>query len=171
MLYERQGDAVSPDTLIGICQAVKIFAQKKEPGKYFTIESMYTDSNPDIIHLEISFQQNPDYLQAGDYRQLVVFIKGYSDEILDADAYREALKKYDIAVFCDSTDLYTDEEIEVDNLTSLEFPRYIIVGYLNQHNVSQPMSFDEFLEEYTATTTEFLYDYAKSKGYQAKRAA
>lgn len=89
-----------------------------------------------------------------------------------------------VCVYCDSTDLFTEEEIMQENLCDLDFPEYIVRAWYEEHKAD----FDEdtahelkiplsecnfyiwFNEVSTAIDTDGLYDWAiKNYGFHAKR--
>ena len=76
----------------------------------------------------------------------------------------------EICVYCSSTDLYTQEEIDSENLTYLEFPDYIVRAFymLDCRDASEE-GFKKWLSEYTADDTDGLYFFAKTHGYAATR--
>lgn len=99
--------------------------------------------------------------------------KEYMKELLTT---RELFHRYlnytketvDVTVYCDSTDLFTEEECEKENLCELTFPRYIVESYARRY-MPESMDLDNWLEEYTADEAEDLYWYAVRLGYKAKR--
>lgn len=68
-----------------------------------------------------------------------------------------------ISVFRDTTNLYTTDEIDEDNLCDLIFPLEIVEEYYRQQG-NKSVDFKDWLSTYTADETTTLYDFAKSKG-------
>ncbi len=68
-----------------------------------------------------------------------------------------------ITVFKDTTGLYTDEECNDDNLTTLDFPIYLVEEYAK--TVKPELTYKEFLDQYCADWTEGLVDFAKKHGF------
>ena len=86
-----------------------------------------------------------------------------------------------ITVYCSSTDLFTEEECDQENLTEFQFPRNIVEDYYREYVKSDPVpfcsveqceeaeeadTFEHWLNNYTADETEGLYSYAVSRGVQ-----
>lgn len=98
-------------------------------------------------------------------------LEGYSWQCLDCDEDFfdiECWKALPICVYCDSTDLYTEEEILLENLTDLFFPEHIVREW---HSVIKSESpFEEWYNDIcTAEDTDGLYDFARSRGFSATR--
>lgn len=88
-----------------------------------------------------------------------------------------------VCVYCDSTDLYTEEEIMSENLTDLLFPEHIVRAWYETHkqelddetmhelHVSKDeCSFELWYRDVsTAMDTDGLYDFAKQMGFTATR--
>lgn len=91
---------------------------------------------------------------------------------LNESGYRleDEIKMLDICVYCSSTDLFLEEEIDSENLTDLSFPAYIVKAYymLDTKDDSEA-GFQKWLNEYTADDTDSLYFFAKNYGFQATR--
>ena len=76
----------------------------------------------------------------------------------------------EVCVYCDSTDLYTEEECDRDNLTYLGFPEKIVKEWFDKQGFFCYTNFDKWLyEEYTADDTDGLYWYAIDCGFKAER--
>ena len=89
----------------------------------------------------------------------------------------------EVCIYCDSTDLYTEEEIETENLCYLEFPEKIVREWYKQSEQlfvsdtarelripESEATFEKWLADvYTADDTDGLYDFARAKGFQARR--
>lgn len=85
----------------------------------------------------------------------------------------------EMTVFCDSTELFTEDECNVDNLAYINFPRNIVQKYFDELCIGgrldglqingHDITFEEWLEEYTADDTDDLYDFAIAEGYHPKR--
>ena len=73
----------------------------------------------------------------------------------------------DISVYADSTGLFTNEEIETENLAHLSFPLGIVQSYALR--TKPEISFKQWLDDYTADWTTDLYDFAKQQGFKATR--
>ena len=78
------------------------------------------------------------------------------------------METLNICVYCDSTDLYSEEEIMFENLTDISFPKRIVEDYFEEC-VDGYDSFEKFLNNYTADDTECLFFYAVRHGYYPKR--
>ncbi len=89
-----------------------------------------------------------------------------------------------VTIFRDSTDLYTEDEIEEDNLITVEVPSAIIVDYFREYILDntpycdikqceevakKDPTFDEWYNSYTADETTDLYRFAKERGYTITR--
>lgn len=83
-----------------------------------------------------------------------------------------------VTVYKDTTELFTQEEIAIDNVVDLEFPDEIVRGYFNEYildsfrtdeSISTDAFFEDWLEEYTADDTIDLVDYARVKGFEVER--
>lgn len=80
-----------------------------------------------------------------------------------------------VTVFCDTTGLYTEEEMDNDPLCDLRFPRKIVSEwykkcYLPTVGVDDcPPSLETFLGCYSADDTDTLFDYAVKRGFAPKR--
>ncbi len=79
---------------------------------------------------------------------------------------KEQPEMIEISVYADTTGLFTDEEIETENLTYLSFPLEIVQTYASQ--TKPEVSFRQWLEEYTADWTEGLCSFAKQRGFMVK---
>jgi len=93
------------------------------------------------------------------------------------------MKMISVICFCDSTDLFTEEEIMQENLCDLDFPELIVRAWyvLNKkvldsktaHWLGVPeeqCTFDLWLKEAsTAMDTDGLYDFAIAHGFRATR--
>jgi|GEM_PF-4802877 len=73
-----------------------------------------------------------------------------------------------ICVYCDTTGLFTDDEIEREgNLADLAFPREAVRDFYHEmchgdvNGKGEPASFEEFLDTYTADETVGLFDYVR----------
>ena len=84
----------------------------------------------------------------------------------------------EMALYCDSTDLYTEEECNIDNITYLDFPKELVKQYFmdqclkyfrNDEDISDDAFYEDWLLEYTCDDTDGLYWYAKEHGYGARR--
>lgn len=88
-----------------------------------------------------------------------------------------------VCVYCDSTDLYSEDEIAVENLTDLLFPERIVRAWYEAHksefddetsyelDIPEPeCDFQKWYEEvYTAIDTDGLYDFAIQMGFTPTR--
>lgn len=83
-----------------------------------------------------------------------------------------------VTIYKDTTDLFTQEEISIDNIAELEFPdeivrkyfdTYILDSFRTDENISGDAFFEDWLEEYTADDTIDLVDYARAKGFEVER--
>ena len=82
-----------------------------------------------------------------------------------------------VTLFCDTTPLFTQEEIDAESLCNLKFPRGIVEGWYQEcvipsqyYKVETPPTLDDWLEnEYTADDTDTLYEYAVRHGFMPKR--
>ena len=88
-----------------------------------------------------------------------------------------------VTIYCDSTDLYTEEEIECENMCELDFPERIVKEWYKANEkecIEDQLIFGYSREEacfdlwiskvYDCDGTDGLYDFAKERGYQARRA-
>lgn len=74
-----------------------------------------------------------------------------------------------VDVYCDTTGLYTEDEMNMGNMAGLEFPTEIVREYFNEQY--SEMSFDFWYKEYyTCDDTEELYAFATERGYYAPKA-
>ena len=88
-----------------------------------------------------------------------------------------------VCIFADTTNQFTQEEIEQDNTCDMEFPRRIVYEYYKQRESEfiaktacelgiskENCSFDKWVRE-ASTCDDFddLYDFALQRGYQAIR--
>ena len=169
MRYIREDDRITSSMLLDICKAVENF-RAKYPGHACVIDEMYSDSQPGIVHIWLRFVKSKieyDGIHIIDeFRQFTAWIKGI-DQVLDLETFSQLMKPVEMCVYCDSTGLYTEEEINSDNLTWLEFPRYIVESYIKE---TSSMTYEEYLNEYSANDTDDLYDYAVANfGFKAQR--
>ena len=81
-----------------------------------------------------------------------------------------------VCVYASSTGLYTPDECDYDNLTSITFPTDIVWKWYNENvrpNYEPDAPEADFItwykEEYTADDTDELYAYAKDHGFTGKR--
>lgn len=75
-----------------------------------------------------------------------------------------------VELYCDSTDLYTEEEMDADNICILLFPEWIVREYYRQKVKSSADSFEEwFISGETLDALDGLYTFAKQLGFQATR--
>lgn len=87
-----------------------------------------------------------------------------------------------VTVYCDSTDLYTEEEVMQENLCELYFPEEIVRAWyeadITAHEEDQKAelgpntvcSFETWLRDvYTADGTDGLYQFAVDHGFQPER--
>ena len=96
----------------------------------------------------------------------------------------EQNKMISVCVYCDSTDLFTEEEIMQDNLCDLDFPEYIVRAWYEEHKQAMdadtaaelriPLSecnFEKWFNEVsTAIDTDGLFDWAiQNYGFHAQR--
>lgn len=109
-------------------------------------------------------------------------ILGWLDLMADEIGFGEP-KLIPVCVYKDSTNLFTPEEIEADNLTGLMFPEWIVRMWYEtnkqefdldtKHELKIPLeecTFEKWYNEvYTADDMDGLYDYAARIGFQAQR--
>lgn len=96
----------------------------------------------------------------------------------------EQNKMIPVCVYCDSTDLFTEDEIMQENLCDLDFPEYIVRAWYEAHkkeldettaaDLRIPLSecnfYIWFNEVSTAIDTDGLFDWAiKNYGFHAQR--
>ena len=84
-----------------------------------------------------------------------------------------------VDVYCDTTGLYTEMEIETDNICELEFPERIVKQYFMEYclenfkgddpNVSDDGLYEEWLDEYTCDDTDGLVAFAEQNGFKPQR--
>ena len=137
----------------------------------------------DLVNVE-SRTENAEKEGDGKEGDLYVYLWGdVNDEdytyktVITATDVKEMVNIYapmlSMTVYCDSTDLYTEEEIKSENLTQLDFPEEIVKEWYekhkNEYDANSVGNFNDFLNSYTADDTDGLYEYAKSHGFQAKR--
>ena len=97
---------------------------------------------------------------------------------------KEQTKMLVVCVYCDSTDLFTEEEIMQENLCDLEFPEEVVRGWYEAHkkeldettayDLKIPLSectFEKWFDEVsTAIDTDGLFDWAiQNYGFHAQR--
>lgn len=92
-------------------------------------------------------------------------------------------KMLEVCVYCDSTNMYTDEEINKDNLTYMLFPEKMVMAwyYSREKEFVEETAFELGISEedcnfqrwfddvYTADDTDGLYNFAKQRGFAARR--
>lgn len=96
----------------------------------------------------------------------------------------EQNKMISVCVYCDSTDLYTEEEIMQDNLCDLDFPEYIVRAWYEKDKRGHDeetidwtgcalcdCTFERWYDDaYTADSTDGLFDWAiNNYGFHAQR--
>lgn len=75
-----------------------------------------------------------------------------------------------MTIYCDTTGLYTEDEINKDNLTEIAFPRWIVKEWFEQSDEKELYSFEKWLEElYDADSTDGLYQFALDRGFRGIR--
>ena len=76
-----------------------------------------------------------------------------------------------VTVYCDSTPLFSPEEIEWDNLCDLIFPKKLVRDFYRDkwEGGNIDVDFDEWLDNYTADDTDGLYAYCVRNGFTAQR--
>ena len=102
--------------------------------------------------------------------------RGHANDLLRAEVrnYFEELAQSDkisMTVYCDTTGQYSEKEVNEDNITEMEFPKYIVKEYFEKVADAdcEYESFEEWLDDYTADDTEELYEFAEARGFKAKR--
>ena len=89
----------------------------------------------------------------------------------------------EVTVYCDTTGLYTEEEMWSENLCELKFPRWIVQAWYQRNRSDceqdqmqelriprEKCSFDRWINEvYTAEGTEGLVQFADSYGFRPTR--
>ena len=128
-----------------------IFELEKEQKKIEKIEK----------HL-INSIRDSDY-----YKKFSSEMSAMIDDILEELDQESSPKMIDITVYADTTGLFTEEEIEKENLAYLSFPLEIVQAYASK--INPELTFEQWLNDYTADWTEGLYDFAKQQGFKAKR--
>ena len=105
-------------------------------------------------------------------------IEGYTWQCYDCDEdfYDfECYKAIPVCVFCDTTPLYTEADLLIDNTCDLLFPEDIVRAYFTRYcdtDEDDPyrVTFEDWYENlYTAADTDDLYDFALSRGFTATR--
>ena len=71
-----------------------------------------------------------------------------------------------ISVYKDTTGLYTQEEIDEDNIAELYFPESIVVEWVAPN---ESVTFADFMDNYTADDTVGLVDFARERGFEVSR--
>ena len=89
------------------------------------------------------------------------------DDVLDEIKNTSYSGMIDISVYADSTGLFTDEEIETENLVYLAFPSGIVRAFVGKTHPE--LTFKDWLDNYTADWTEGLCDFAEQRGFKVKR--
>lgn len=75
-----------------------------------------------------------------------------------------------MTVYCSTTGLFNEDEMNKDNLTDIAFPRFIVKEWFDQCGDEKDCTFDEWLtEEYTADSTDGLYQFALDRGFRGVR--
>lgn len=86
-------------------------------------------------------------------------------------AFEHILERFcnliDMIVYCDTTDLYSEEECVIENLTHLEFPEILLQNYMDYDSDEEFWRW--YHDESTADDTEGLYEYCKARGFKAQR--
>ncbi len=97
------------------------------------------------------------------------------EQIMDAARIEDNERMISISVYKDSTGLYTEEEIQDDNLVDLYFPESIVADYVGSN---EGWTHDDLLEHklrllflpnYTADDTVGLVDFAKERGFEVSK--
>ena len=97
------------------------------------------------------------------------------EQIMDAARTEDNERMISISVYKDSTGLYTEEEIQDDNLVDLYFPESIVADYVGSN---EGWTHDDLLEHklrllflpnYTADDTVGLVDFAKERGFEVSK--
>jgi len=86
------------------------------------------------------------------------------DRIL-SDMRGESDNMITVSVYKDTTDLYTQEEMDEDNVADLLFPESIVRDYAAENEDF----LDDFMASYTADDTVGLVAFAKERGFEVSR--
>lgn len=107
----------------------------------------------------------PRFARSGGRYQTVCIVAGANDE---DNPFTEngKLKTIPVCIYRDTTPFYTEEECDVDNLCSMEFPEHIVQAWYGKTN-----GFEEWLNSYTADETVGLFDFSKGFGFDPAAAA
>ena len=88
-----------------------------------------------------------------------------------------------VCVYADTTGLFSEDEVDIDNLCDIAFPKRIVEQYYEEskdvfdaetsRELNIPIeecTFDKWLHEvYIAEDTEELFEFARERGFNAKR--
>lgn len=86
----------------------------------------------------------------------------------------------DMSIYASSIPgMYSEKEIEEDNLIEIRLPKCLVAGYFMDNildsfkgddpSASNTALFEEWLDEYTADSTQDLWEYANGNGFTVKR--
>ena len=74
-----------------------------------------------------------------------------------------------MAVYCDTTGLYTEDEMDFDNICYIQFPEQIIHDWFLQSEDSMIYSYEGWLCNYDCDGTDGLYSFALDRGFVGRR--
>ena len=178
MTETNDTDMIEVCTSAGVLRAYRS-TDPGQPGICVTLQPAGYDCEIDMSY--VSVYEDPEYMTSDGERPVDVSIMTYGDAYSEDYTNKVLIRREDvmaalgsdnesdtveITVYADATGLFSEKEIEEENLTEIAVSKDLLSSWFEEQGYRlQAKTLEDFLKSYTADDTECLVNWLIDKGY------